>query len=80
MTIYIKIPSKSPFDIDAFKARYLELTNEHIQNNPPQNEQETHYLVGSSKLTQKVANQLSVEFPLVSNSKNIPDSWVDKSE
>jgi len=77
-TIFLKIPSKAPFDMDAFKARYLELTGEGIQSNIAQNTQETHYLIGSSRLTQEVADQLSSEFPLVSNMTSFPASWQEK--
>lgn len=78
MTQFIKIPSKAPFDINAFKARYLELTGEKIQGNPLVNDVETHYLVGSSRLTQEIADKLTSEFPLVNIAKTMPAGWITK--
>lgn len=77
MTLFIKMPVESPFFED-FKARYLELTGEKIQDNPLTNEQETHYLVGSSRLLQDKADQLVSDFPTVSISNVMPIGWVTK--
>lgn len=66
------------YTYDGFKARYLELTNESIQTQPLENEQGTHYLVGSSRLTQVIADQLKSEFPMVSITDNWPVGWTPK--
>ncbi|MGR3179848.1 MAG: hypothetical protein ACUZ8E_17550 [Candidatus Anammoxibacter sp.] len=80
MTIFIKMPimnqSNPNYTLDGFKARYLELTNESIQTEPLENEQGTHYLVGSSRITQEVADQLKDEFPMITFIDEIPDGWV----
>lgn len=79
MTLFIKMPIQHPF-YEAFKARYLELTGEGIQKYPRTNTQETHYLVGSSRLTQEITDQLVSEFPMVQIADKIPVGWVDKEE
>jgi len=64
-SIYLQIPSKAPFDYVDFSARYLELSGEHAVANPQQNIQETHYIIGSWRMTEAVADQLASEYPLV---------------
>lgn len=82
-SIYLQMPIQPDnpvYSFEDFKARYLELTAEKIQNTPLINEQETHYLVGSWRLTQETADQLSSEFPMVIISvKGVwPVGWVTK--
>ena len=81
MTLFIKMPilADNPvYSFEDFKARYLELTGEKIQNDPLENDQETHYLVGSSRLTQEIADQLISEFPMVTIANAIPTGWITK--
>lgn len=83
MTLFIKMPiapDTPVYSFEDFKARYLELTGEKIQDNPLENEQETHYLVGSWRLTQTIADQLVSEFPPVTIANIIPVGWVTKEE
>lgn len=77
MALYIKIPKQNPF-YGSFKDRYLELTDEKIQDSPLENEQRTHYLVGSSRLSPEIADQLISEFPQVSIRDSWPIGWVTK--
>lgn len=83
MTLFIQMPiapDNPIYDFDSFKARYLELTGEKVQDNPLTNEQETHYLVGSWRLTQTLADQLTTEFPMVTIVNAFPMGWVTKEE
>ena len=72
------MPDNPVYSFEDFKARYLELTGEKIQDYPLVNEQETHYLVGSSRLTQEIADQLVSEFPPVTITNTMPVGWVTK--
>lgn len=81
MTLYLKMPiapDTPVYSFEDFKARYLELTGEKIQDSPLENEQETHYLVGSSRLTQEKADQLTSEFPPVTIVNTWPTGWITK--
>ena len=81
MTLFIKMPiapDNPVYSFEDFKVRYLELTEESIQSTPLTNEQETHYLVGSSRLTQEISDQLTSEFPPVSIANTIPVGWITK--
>jgi len=81
-SLYLKMPIQPDnpvYSFEDFKVRYKELTGESIQPNPPQNEQGTHYLVGSWILTQEIADQLIDEFPPVTIGNTIPVGWVDKA-
>ena len=78
---YLKMPiapNNSVYLFEDFKARYLELTGENIQDAPLTNEQETHYMVGSSRLTQEDADTLASEFPMVNITNSWPVGWVTK--
>ena len=82
-SIYLQIPiqpNNPVYSFEDFKTRYLELTNERIQISPLVNTQETHYLVGSWRLTQTIADQLASEFPMVIISvKGVwPVGWTTK--
>lgn len=72
--------SNPNYSYSSFKERYVELTGEKIQDTPLTNEQETHHLVGSSRLTQEVADQLSSEFPMVTISNSMPVGWITKQQ
>lgn len=81
MTQFIKMPitpDTPVYSFEDFKTRYLELTDEKIQDSPLENEQSTHYLVGSSRLTQDIADQLTDEFPQVSIINIWPIGWITK--
>lgn len=80
MTLYIKMPQAPGLDYGIFRARYLELTGEKIQDTPLENEQGTHYLVGSSRLSQAIADQLVSEFPAVTIGQDMPVGWLTKQE
>ena len=76
--MFITIPVDSQdFNLADFKADYKATTGENIQNNPPINEEETHYLVGSSKLTQEQADGLVERNPSVTIG-SYPVGWVTK--
>lgn len=74
------MPKAPGLDYDAFKMRYLELTGEAIQDVPLENIQETHYVVGSSRLSQAIADQLVLEFPAVTIGQDMPAGWTTKQE
>lgn len=79
MTLYVQMPiapNNPVYSYEDFKARYLELTGEKVQDNPLVNLQQTHYLVGSSRLTQAIADQLVSEFPPVTITNVWPAGWV----
>ena len=74
---FIKIPNDA--DYADFKARYLELTNMAIQNTPLENVEETHYLVGTHKLSDATQAMLEAEFPNISiTNDTIPAGWTSK--
>lgn len=77
MTLYIKMPKNNPF-FNNFKADYLATTGEKIQDSPAENEQGTHYLVGSSRLTQEQADELVSRNPSVTIMNSWPNGWVTK--
>lgn len=78
MTIYVKIPK---VDLASFKPAYLALVGETIQSQPLENTEETHYLVGSSRVTQAQIDSLVNDYPDVSyTSDNYPQGWVTKGE
>jgi len=82
-SIYLKMPiqpNNPVYTFEEFSARYLELTNEKIQVNPLTNVQETHYMVGSWRLTQEIADQLASEYPMVIISARgvVPVGWATK--
>jgi len=82
-SIYLRMPitpDNPVYSFEDFKVRYLELTGENIQQSPLTNTQETHYMTGSSRLTQAIADQLDSEFPMViiSNKGVWPVGWVTK--
>lgn len=81
MTLFLKMPiapNNPVYTLEGFKNRYLELTGEMIQSKPLTNTQETHHLVGSSRLTPEIAEQLESEFPPVSIINKWPSGWVTK--
>lgn len=83
MTIFVQMPiniNTPVYSLAKFKARYLELTGESVQDNPPQNAQGTHYIIGSSRLTQVHADQLANEFPQVIISNAFPVGWEPKED
>jgi len=79
MTQYIKMPQadESGYSFIGFKARYLELSGEKVQNVPAENDTQSHYLVGSSRLSQGDTDTLVAEFPMVSATVDaFPGGWV----
>ena len=83
-SIYLQMPIQPDnpvYSFDDFSARYLELTGEAVQSGPLTNTQETHYLIGSWRLTQTIADQLASEFPMVIiSAKGVwPIGWVTKT-
>ena len=76
MTKYIKIPKNNPH-LDTFKDDYVSTVGEKIQDNPLENEQGTHYLVGSSRLTQEQADGLVSRNPSVTIGA-MPAGWKTK--
>lgn len=83
MTIFLQmpiVPNNPIYTYEGFKARYLEVTGERIQSRPLENAQGTHYMVGSSRITQAQAAQLASEFPMVTITNNWPVAWVGKNE
>ncbi len=77
MTKYIKIPKKNPH-LNALKDDYLATVGEKIQDSPLENTQGTHYLVGSSRLTQEQADGLVSRNPSVTIGA-MTAGWVTKS-
>jgi hypothetical protein len=73
-------PNNPVYTLERFKNRYLELVGEKIQDHPNVNRQNTHYLVGSSRLTQGMANQLAAEFPMVTVTNQWPAAWQPEDE
>ena len=85
MTQFIKYQMTDDLPVystDIFKTRYFELVGEHIQTYARENVASTHCLVGSSKLTQAVADQLMTEFPtqIEITTPNEPSGWVYKDD
>jgi len=78
MTQFIKIPQAPGVDFQAFKDDYLVTTGEKIQNTPIANEQDTHYLVGSSRLSQEDANALISRHHGITIAKTIPAGWKNR--
>lgn len=78
MTIYyIQIPVS---DMAVFAPRYLELTGEQIQDNPPLNAGETHCLIGTARMTADASDTLMDEFPEVIIGDSPPSGWLPKEE
>lgn len=77
MTLFIKMPKQNPH-LEGFKADYLATTGEKIQDTPLENDQGTHYLVGSSRLTQEHADELASRNPSVTIMNSWPAGWVTK--
>lgn len=69
MIRYVRIPSKAPFDLAAFRAKYLELTNEMIQDSIPTSFSGSHLLFASSKISPNVARTLKSLFPKITISE-----------
>lgn len=74
MTTYIQIPQTEI----TFATRYLELTGETVQTTPLENMAQTHYLVGSSRVTQEQITTLEIEFPDIITTNEFPSLWVTK--
>ena len=64
------------YSSEDFKARYLELTAEKIQDQPLKSANGTGLMVGSSRLTQILADQIMVEFPTIKIVTTFPVDWV----
>jgi len=77
MTLFIRIPVD---ELETFSEKYLKETSEKIQDNPPINEAETHYLVGSGRLTQEQADGLVSRNPSVRITNSWPAGWVKKEK
>jgi len=89
MTFYIKMPvmnqSNPNYSYEAFKTRYSEVIamfkDSETIGPPKLNEQGTHYLVHSQRLTQAGADILKDEFPMVSITTEEPQNWTtDETE
>ncbi len=78
MTIYAAWPIDES-DAD-FRAAYLDTVGEAIQNNPIANDTMTHYVVGSSRITQDYIDILQAAFPATYFGTSRPDWWVDKQD
>lgn len=74
-TIYMKSPQAPGIDFAAFKADYEALTGETIQDPPPENKLGTHYIIGSSRLTQEQADILVLDHPGITFSVTMPVGW-----
>jgi len=68
------------YTIEKFQTRYEAITGEAITVLPTKNDLETHYLIGSSRLTADHVTQLKAEFPMViiSKSGEYPVTWTTK--
>ena len=75
--MYIQTPTSG---FDGFKDDYLEETGEAIQSTPLMNTEETHYLIGSSRITQDNFNALVEVHTDISISDDVPDDWVTKED
>lgn len=64
--------------INKFKARYLALTGETVQDNLMENNFRTHYMFGTSRLSDENAAIISSEFISVTVLNEYPANWVDK--
>ncbi len=75
-TIYIKWPIAKD---EQFRAKYHSITGEGIQTSPATNIEQTHYLVGSSRITQLQVFTLRALFPLsgIFFGNSVPNSWVE---
>lgn len=67
-------------DDAGFRPAYLAETGESIQDNPPLNDAETHYMVGSSRCTLANAANLQMLFPDVEFMSDYPNDWTPKQE
>lgn len=80
---YIKMPINpvGQYNFEDFKARFLELTNMSIQENPLENVSGTHYLVGTEKLSDATQDMIKAEFPQVTYTNHaFPPGWVTKEQ
>lgn len=71
MTTYILIPCAA---MSAFRPRYLEITGETVQDDPPTDG--VSFLIGSSRVTPGQADILTAEFPEISVFPNAPPPFV----
>lgn len=62
-------------DDESFRARYAQLTEEYVQEQPAENE--TRYMVGSSRLSESAAQMLAVEFESVVYYNQYPEGFAD---
>jgi len=77
--MYIKFPTTPPnFDLEQFKDDYLSTTGETLQGIPLENKQETHYMIGSSRITNSQFDALKDDYPTISKTNNWPAGWVTK--
>lgn len=77
MTTYIIWPKT----IDsAFRADYLAITGEAIQQDPQENEARDQFLAGSSRLTDGQILSLATSYPEAVFSETIPSDWVPFQE
>ncbi len=79
MTNYIKFPTAPNIDLNQFRADYLSITGEKIQENPLENEQGTYWLVGSSRIGKAEFNQIKALYPSVTMTDKVPNGWVSKT-
>lgn len=76
MSTYLKIPTD--IDDEAFREFYFGLTGEKIQKNVPTNEEETCYLIGSSRLDVSHLGELERTYPKVIVCYSYPTDFVIK--
>ena len=73
MTLYLTWPISS--DSAEKRQSYADLTGEYIQDNPQINEEESHYMVGSSRCGGLTESLRALGFDVFND---VPDWWEDK--
>ena len=69
MIRYVKIPAGDNFPIKKFRQKYLELTNESVQKNPPTTPDGRAHLFASNRISPNVARTLRSLYPAITISR-----------
>ena len=76
-TTYVTWPKTIDTD---FRAAYLEQVEENIQASPMENQEGTHYLVGSSKVKQEHIDVLAAAYDSIQTYDTIPEEFLQEQE